>query len=180
MMNEGAANFHSNIKIDFSTQDTIAGVVREIKKKFGNKLSLFYGLSVSVRYAVRDAEDLIETAEASELSIYNRLSMTYDEETLVSVYGTGKCVYIVSLPKLIRRIKEKGLWAKYCTANMQRNKDGEHTVRASLAISAKHDVLDEFTTRYNECVDKSIHIDGVEKGEWKDIAELLLEVSGKS
>lgn len=173
LMNEGAANLHSGIKMDFSTEDTILEVVRDIKKKFRDKLSLFYGLSVSVRYAVRDAKDLIETAETAELSIYNRLSMTYGDETLVSVYGTGKSVYMVSLPKLVEQIEEKGLCAKYCRANMQRDKDGENTVRASIAISAKKDVLDEFTDRYDECIDKSVCIEGIEKGEWKDLKELI-------
>lgn len=32
LMNEGAQNFHSGIKMDFSTQSTIAGVINEIKK----------------------------------------------------------------------------------------------------------------------------------------------------
>lgn len=175
MMNEGAANFHSDIKMDFSTQGTISGVINEIKNNFGKKLSLFYGLSVSVRYAVRNAEDLIETAETTELSIYNRLSMTYGGETLVSVYGTGKSVYTVSLPRLVDGIKKKGLYAKYCTANMQHDKDGEHTVRASIAISAKKDVLDEFIARYDECIDKSVHIKGIDKGKWKNLEELILD-----
>lgn len=175
LMNEGAANLHSDIKMDFSTQETISGVVRDIKKKFGKKLELFYGLSVSVRYAVRGVEDLIETAEATELSIYNRLSMTYGDETLISEYGTGKSVYIVSLPKLVEQIEEKGFYAKYCTANMQRNKDGEYTIRASIAISEKQDILNKFIAQYDECIEKSVCIEGVEKGEWKDLKELMLD-----
>jgi hypothetical protein len=173
LMNEGAANFHSDIKMDFSTQDTILGVVKEIKKNYGKKLALFYGLSVSVRYAVRGSEDLIEAAEASELCVYNRLSMTYGEETLATVYGTGKSVYIVSLPKLVKGIEEKGLYAKYCTANMQHNKDGEGTVRASIGIAKSQEVLDEFIARYESCIDKSIQIEGIEKGQWKELKELL-------
>ena len=175
LMNEGAANFHSDVKMDFSTQGTISGVVKEVKGNFGEKLALFYGLSVSVRYAVRDADDLIETAESTELSIYNRLSMTYDDETLVSDYGTGKKVYIVSLPKLVELIKEKGFYAKYCTANMQRNKDGEHTVRASIAISADQNLLERCIAEYDMCVEKASMIEGVEKGDWKDLADLMLD-----
>lgn len=175
LMNQGAANFHSDVRMDFSTQGTISGVVREVKQKFGKKLSLFYGLSVSVRYAVREAEDLIETAEATELSIYNRLSMTYDDETLVSDYGTGKSIYIISLPKLVEQIKQKGLCAKYCTANMQRDKDGKNTVRVSVTISTDKNVIKKFIGEYDRCIEKSIHIDGVEKGCWKDLDELLLD-----
>lgn len=174
LMNEGAVNFHSDVKMDFLTQDTISKVVRDVKEMFGRNLSLFYGLSVSVRYAVRTAIDLIEVAERTELSIYNRLSLTYDSETLVSVYGTGKSVYIISLPMLIKGLSERGIFAKYCMANMQYNKDGEKTVRASIAISKHQMVLDEFIRKYDECIDKSIHIEGVEKGEWKDLKELYV------
>lgn len=175
LMNEGAANFHSGIKIDFLTKGTIAGVINEIKKKYGEKLSLFYGLSVSIRYAVREAMDLIEVAKMSELSIYNRLSLTFADKTLVSVYGTGKSVYVVSLPELIKGLKENGFYAKYCTANMQHDRDGERTVRASIAISARQDILDGLITRYDECIDKSAHIEGINKGEWKNLEELVLD-----
>lgn len=175
LMNEGAANFHSGIKMDFSTQGTISGVLEEIKNTFEKKVSLFYGLSVSVRYAVRDARDLIEVAKMSELSIYNRLSLTFADETLVSVYGTGKSVYIVSLPKLVEGLRENGFYAKYCTANMQHDKDGDCTVRASIAISAKQDLLDEFIAQYDECIDKSAQIKGIDKGEWKDLEELIID-----
>lgn len=177
LMNEGAQNFHSNFKMNFSTQDTISKLVAEIKEKYGSNLSLFYGLSVSVRYAVRDAEDLIEAADIAELSIYNRMSLTFDDKTLVSVYGTGKNVYIVSLPKLIEGLKKRRLYAKYCTANMQFKKDGNNTIRASIAISRYQNTLDRFTQKYNECIDKCIHVKGVEKGEWKELNELSLNAN---
>lgn len=173
LMNEGAMNFHVGVNMDFSMQDTILSVIREVKEKFGKDLSLFYGLSVSVRYAVRRAEDLVEVAESVELSIYNRLSMTFNSETLVSVYGTGKSIYIISLPELIEGLKKKGLYAKYCTANMQYEKDGKDTVRASVVISRYQDILDKFINRFEECIDKSIQIEGVEKGEWRNLEKLL-------
>lgn len=172
LMNEGAAALHSGIRMDFSTRDTIRGVVDEIKEKFGKRIALFYGLSVSVRYAVRDASDLVEAADLTDLSIYNRLSLTFDEKTLVSVYGTGKSVYIASLPKLAEGLRKKGIFAKYCTANMQRDKDGKNTVRASVAISRDKGILDGFIRKYDECIDKSIRIEGVKKGEWKELDEL--------
>ena len=173
LMNEGAANFHKDVTMDFSTQDTISGFLKEVKEKFTGKLSLFYGLSVSIRYAVRDAADLIEVADVSELSIYNRLSMTLEDKTQVSVYGTGKSVYLVSLPKLLEGLKEKGLFVKYCTANMQYGKDGSGTVRASLAIADRKELLERFIAEYERCIDKSIQIEGVVRGEWKDPEELL-------
>lgn len=173
LMNEGAENFHKDIKMDFSTQDTISGVISEVKKNYQKKLSLFYGLSVSVRYAVRDAIDLLEVAEMSKLSIYNRLSLTFADETLVSVYGTGKSVYIVSLPKLVKGLRDRGFYAKYCTANMQYNKDGDKTVRVSVAISKDENVLEQFIKKYTECVEMSIQIQGIEKGDWKQLEELL-------
>ena len=178
LMNEGAVNFHIGMNMDFSTQDTILGVVTEIKENFGKNLSLFYGLSVSVRYAVRKAEDLAEVAKSTGLSIYNRLSMTFNSETLISIYGTGKSVYIISLPQLIESLKKEGLYAKYCTANMQYNKDSKDTVRASIVISKYQDLLDKFIDRYEECIDKSIQIEGVEKGEWRNLDELFLNKGG--
>lgn len=180
LMNEGAASFHSDIKMDFTTEDTIDGVVSEVENKLKKRFSLFYGVSVSIRYAVRDALDLVKVANASELSIYNRLSLTYDDDTFVSVYGTGKNVYIVSLPRLSEELKEKGMYAKYCTANMQYGRDGKGTVRASVIISRDKDMLDNFIEIYDCCIDKSIHILGVEKGKWKNLDELLLEQDNKN
>lgn len=173
LMNEGAESFHSDVKMEFTTEDTIDGVVTDIRDRLHKELALFYGLSVSVRYAVREAEDLVRVADLSELSMYNRLSLTYGEQTYVSVYGTGKSVYIVSLPKLVEGLKEKGIHAKYCTANMQHGKDGENTVRASVITSKSEDVLHTFIKEYESCIEKSSHIPGVEKGEWKDLEELL-------
>lgn len=173
LMNEGAASFHSDVKMDFTTRDTIDGVLSDIQNRLQKKISLFYGLSVSVRYAVRNAEDLIMAADLSELSMYNRLSLTYDRETLVSVYGTGKSVYIVSLPELVEGFEKKGIHAMYCTANMQYEKDGKNTVRASIIASKSEEVLNRFIVAYDECSTKSMQIPGVEKGEWKELVDLL-------
>lgn len=174
MMNEGAASFHSNNLMSFSTAGTIAELMSEMKEKFGKRLSLFYGVSVSVRYAVRKAEDLVKAALTTDLSIYNRLSVTFCKETQVSVYGSGKSVYIVSLPELVSGLKKKGIHAKYCTANMQYGKDGEDTVRASIIISEYPELLEQFIKVYEDCIDQSFQISGVEKGEWKNLEELLL------
>lgn len=73
----------------------------------------------------------------------------------------------------MKGIEEKGLYAKYCTANMQHNKDGEGTVRASIGIAKSQEVLDEFIAQYESCIDKSIQIEGIEKGQWKELKELL-------
>lgn len=173
LMNEGAACFHSGVKMDFVTEEKIADVVQRIKEKWKAGLSLFYGLSVSVRYAVREAEEIVEAAMLSDLSIYNRLSVTFENETLVSVYGTGKSVYIISLPQLVQGLKKQGLCAKYCTANMQHEKDGQNTVRVSIAISKSDNKLCEFIKIYDECIEKSICIPGVETGEWRDLEGLL-------
>jgi hypothetical protein len=172
MMNEGAASFHSNVSMCSSTEDTISGLFDDVKDRLKKNIDLFYGVSVSIRYAVRNAADLVKAAENSKLSIYNRLSLTYDDKTLVNVYGTGKAVYIVSLKELREGLAAKGLHAYYCTANMQYNKDGENTVRASVIISESEKLLERFMDEYNYCVEKSIEIEDVEKGEWKKLSEL--------
>lgn len=173
LMNNGAKSFHSDIKMEFSTEDTILGVIKDIKERFHKKLSLFYGLSVSVRYAVRDMSDLIQMADISELSVYNRLSVTFDSDTRAEVYGTGKSVYIISLPELIKSLKKNGIYAKYCTSNMQLEKDGENTIRVSVIIARKREILDHFIAIYDDCIEKSIQIPGIEKGKWGDLEELL-------
>lgn len=178
MMNEGAAAFHGNNTMSFSTAGTIAELMSEVREKFRKRLSLFYGVSVSVRYAVRRAGDLIEAAATADLSIYNRLSVVLGKETRVGVYGSGKRVYIVSLPELVSGLKEKGICARYCTANMQYGKDGADTVRASVIISENQELLDRFVRVYGDCIDQSLRIPEVEKGEWKDLEELL-SVTGK-
>lgn len=173
LMNEGAESFHSDVKMDFTTEDTIDGVITDIQNRLQKKIALFYGLSVSVRYAVRSAQDLVRVADLSVLSMYNRLSLTYDGQTHISVYGTGKSVYIVSLPQLVEGLKEKGIHARYCTANMQHGKDGENTIRASIITSKSEDVLNTFIAEYEACIDKTMQIPGVEKGEWRVLEELF-------
>lgn len=173
LMNEGASEFHSSTKMLVSSQDTIAGLVDDIEHRLHKQIDLFYGVSVSLRYALRNAMDLVKIAECAQLSIYNRLSLTYDNETMVSVYGTGKSVYIISLKELIDGLKERGIYAQYCTANMQLEKDGKNTVRASIAIARDKEILSRFIAEYNGCVEKSVGIAGVEKGEWKDLEELM-------
>lgn len=128
-----------------------------------------------MRYAVRDAADLVNIADQTSLSIYNRLSLTYDHQTAVLIYGTGKSVYIISLQSLIEGLRAKRIHAKYCTANMQYERDGKNTVRASIAISKDSGALSRFIDYYNVCMFKSKKIPGVEVGEWRELEYLLLD-----
>ncbi len=171
MMNDGAKAFHPDFRMDFSTEYTLDAVVDDICNRISDRLALFYGLSVSIRYAIREAKDLVKIAEKSDISVYNRLSLSLGD-TMMSVYGTGKTVYIISLPELVSLLSKKGYKAKYCTANMQREKDGKETVRVSVIISENTKMLDKFIEIYSECIDKSLCIQGVEQGEWKDIKYL--------
>ena len=61
---------------------------------------------------------------------------------------------------------------------MQYGKDGADTVRASVIISENQELLDRFVRVYGDCIDQSLRIPEVEKGEWKDLEELL-SVTGK-
>lgn len=175
LMNDGAKAFHDKVDMGFTTAGTISEMVSDVCKRLMKTIDLFYGLSVSVRYAVRDAMDLVAVADCAALSIYNRLSLTYEDKTAVLVYGTGKSVYVVSLRSLVEGLRAKGIRAMYCTANMQHERDGKNTVRASVAISKHSDVLERFIGHYEACVHKSRDIPGVEAGEWRELEELLLE-----
>ena len=175
LMNSGAKAFHNDTNMEFTTAATISEMVSDIHGCLIKNAALFYGLSVSVRYAVRDAADLVNIADQTSLSIYNRLSLTYDNQTAVLIYGTGKNVYVISLQSLIEGLRAKGIHAKYSTANMQYERDGKNTVRASIAISKDSDILSRFIDYYNVCIDKSKEIPGVEAGEWHELEHLLLE-----
>ena len=172
MMNEGAKALHSDYKMDFCDKYTLATTIDDICDRITDRLALFYGLSVSIRYAIRNAEDLVKIAKKTDLSIYNRLSLTFDGETKVNIYGTGKTVYIVSLPELVRQLELAGFKAKFCTKNMQREKDGANTVRASIIISKEEEILTQFINNYETCIVKCGDIPNVEAWEWLDIKEL--------
>lgn len=166
IMNRAAKEFHKNISFSFSTADTIGKFLKE-----HNNLSLFYGLSVSLRYALRTSDDLLAIAKKSELSIFNRISLSYGN-TIESTVGTGKYVYIISLKEYVQHMEQNGFKAKFCTANMQYNRDGENTVRASIVMSKKEEYIDSFINIYNKYIDMSLLNAEIEKGEWKDISEL--------
>lgn len=167
MMNRGAEAFHNNCNFSFSTADTINKLLDEVEK-----LALFYGLSVSLRYALRTTDDILKIAKKSELSIFNRISLSY-KETIKSTVGTGKYVYIISLPEFVKIMKKNGYIAKYCTANMQYNRDGNDTVRASIIISQSEHIINQFIENYENYIEQSISINEVVKGKWKELEHLL-------
>jgi len=170
MMNEGAKIFHSGIEMSASSADTVEKLLNE-KWRF----KLFYGLSVSLRYALREASDLAELGEKSSLSVFNRISLIFGK-TSSMIYGTGKHVYIISLPEWIDLLKHRHITAKYCTANMQNNKDGAHTVRASVVMAADPAYVENFIANYENCFEKCGDIfSDMEKGEWRKLEELCEE-----
>lgn len=87
--------------------------------------------------------------------------------------GTGKYVYIISLPEFVKIMKKNGYIAKYCTANMQYNRDGNDTVRASIIISQSEHIINQFIENYENYIEQSISINEVVKGKWKELEHLL-------
>ncbi len=170
MMNEGAIVLHPSTLIEATTAPTIHKLVEDIKNR-NIWLGLFYGLSVSIRYAIRESQDLIDMADVCDFQLYNRLSLSFGD-TFTNVYGTGKTVYITSLNELTDGLDKKGLKAKYCTANMQHEKDGENSVRASVIIGKTDEDLNRYISEYNYCIDKVSSVETIEKGEWIDLADL--------
>lgn len=169
MMNRAAMEFHKDSTFSFSTADTVGKFMDETQE-----LALFYGLSVSLRYALRTSEDLLKIAQKSELAIFNRLSFSYGD-TIKSTVGTGKYVYIISLKEYIQHMEKNGYIAKYCTETLQRNRDGENTIRASIIMSKSEAYIDDFIENYNRYLSMSLSVVGSEQGAWKDICELVKE-----
>lgn len=167
-MNKGAVSFHSDIDITESTQPTIADLfARDI-----DELSLFYGLGVSLRYALRTAEDILLAAEKSELIVFNRISLTKHNNTEKLIYGTGKCEYIISLPLLSKLLRDNGFICRYCSENMQYNKDGDDSVRVSMIISKDEKIINRYEKMFEECINKcKEHLDCTVK--WNDIVDLI-------
>lgn len=168
MMNRGAKEFHPDIKFAFSMADTIDKLMDEYQR-----IGLFYGLSISLRYALRQAKDIQKIAENSDIVIFNRISLSY-EKTLKIEAGTGKYAYIISIDELKECLRSGGMYAKFTTDNMQKNKDGDNTIRVSMIITKHENLFNDFIKFYDDCVEKLIEekIEGIEHGEWKDIEEL--------
>ncbi len=166
-MNQGAATFHSNMNLCFSTAPTMHKLMEEERQ-----YALVYGLGVSMRYTLRGGEDLLEIAEKSDLAVFNRLSFTRSSKTVQMIYGTGKYEYIISLPEVVDLLEQCQIKAYYCTANMQEGKDGPDSIRVSVAISRDGKRIEEFIQRYGEIVGRSLMVEGVIQGEWRNLAEL--------
>lgn len=66
------------------------------------------------------------------------------------------------------------MYAKFTTDNMQKNKNGDNTIRVSMIITKHENLFNDFIKFYDDCVEKLIEekIEGIEHGEWKDIEEL--------
>jgi len=163
MMNRGGMELHNGLDLQFSEAPTIKDLFQEI-----DHCALFYGLSVSLRYALRNASDFKAITDKTELSIFNRLSLSRGS-TRQMIYGTGKHVYIISLPELINVLDHNQVYGMYCTANMQYERDGEGSLRASIILSKDWEKIREYIQNYTRYIDMSLGIENVVKGEWKDI-----------
>lgn len=168
MMNRGAKEFHPDMEFEFSTVGTIDQLMDEYKK-----IGLFYGLSISLRYALREAKDIKKIAQNSDIVIFNRISLSYGK-TLKIEAGTGKYAYVISIDELRECLKQTGIHAKFTTENMQKNKDGIDTVRVSMVISKQKKLINDFANYYDQCIAKVVTsgIMGIETGKWMDIGEL--------
>ena len=166
-MNFGAEAFHPGISFQFSTAPTIADLLNDI-----NKVSLFYGLGVSMRYALRDAKDLLAIAQKSDLAIFNRLSVTSQKDTFSFFYGSGKCSYVISLPALTELLNRNNIHARYNTAGIQREKDGEGSLRISIVMSKDADKVKQFILNNNDCTEKSAEVLGEDYGQWGELCQL--------
>ena len=171
MMNEGAKAFHMDVKMESTEAPTISDLVSELSDS-GKKLAYFYGLSVSLRYALREANDIVKLMGCTEFGMFNRLSLSFGKD-ISATYGTGKTVYIVSLPALISGLKDIGCVGRFCTENIQRNKDGEDTIRASIIIAHDSKKLDAYIDEYYKCIDKAKDFVPGEKGEWLPLEQLM-------
>ena len=168
MMLRGGRLLHPDVKVKVSNAPTVAELM-EVYKEIG----LFYGLSVSLRYALRESSDLVKIADNSNLTIFNRVSLSYKGNEQI-IAGTGKHGYIMSIPEIKGLFDKNEITAMYTTENMQSGKDGEDTIRVSIAFSKQQDIVTEFVNNYNCLVDKLVETNDAvyTHGEWKNIQEL--------
>jgi hypothetical protein len=166
-MNKGAQAFHSGLDMKFSLAATLSELVKDI-----TRLKLFYGLGVSLRYSARESSDLLELARKSDLIVLNRLSVTRGNKTECYLYGSGKNSYIISLPQLIELLENNGFVSKYCTNNMQFEKDGKDTLRVSAVISKNDELVMKFIDNHNDSIEKCSAFEKIPSGEWKDLCNL--------
>lgn len=166
MMNRGAKELHPEFRFKFSTADTVSKLMDEF-----NQIGMFYGLSVSLRYALREAKDLLKVANNSEIVVLNRISLSFNGNEQIKA-GTGKYAYLLSADELKALFRENGVFAKYTTQNRQINKDGNNTVRVSMVISRNKDMVNDFTDKYNQYIANVAAVMNFEMGKWLDIDEL--------
>lgn len=168
MMNRGAETLHPGIKFKFSTADTVSKLMDEWQS-----IGMFYGLSVSLRYALRTAADVVKVALNSDIVAFNRISLSYNGNEQIKA-GTGKYAYVMSIPELKELLSANNIVAKYTTENMQRNKDGENTIRVSLVLSKSSELVEAFMKEYDLCISKMVasNVITYEIGQWKDFSEL--------
>ncbi len=165
LMNKGAKELHENFEVITFSQPT----AREFIDNCSFPIGLFYGLSVSLRYSLRSSLDLIAIGQKSELSVFNRLSFSLSE-TIVSDSGTGKNIYIVSLDEYVSLLKQNGLNCIFTPTGIQLNKDGNNTIRATIVMSKKETLIEEYIQNYQK--NEKLFVDNL--SEWYDISDLKM------
>ena len=168
MMNKGAKLFHPRADIHDSTAGTISDLLDE-----NNDIGLLYGLSVSLRYAFRNADDMRKVVNACDIAIFNRLSMSYKEDTMI-LAGTGKETYILSVNRLKEIFRNTKAYVLYNTNSIQRDKDGSDSIRASLIISKNKKLVENFLKTYDNIIETAIKDNIITDyfGEWKEFLNL--------
>ncbi|MFI3202377.1 MAG: hypothetical protein R3Y54_12815, partial [Eubacteriales bacterium] len=164
LMNQGAHEFHPEYLVDTYREDTASKFLNAINEE----VDLLYGLSVSLRYALRESEDLIKIANQCKLAVFNRISFS-KTDTLVSDMGTGKSVYIISLPEYTEKLAQMGISAKFHVESIQKDRDGAETIRATVIMAKEENLLVEYQKNHN-CM---MEILQGKVDTWEGIEELL-------
>jgi hypothetical protein len=174
LMNRGAKELHPKASFNFYTDSTASEFLKhELKYDF------LYGLSISLQYSLRSAQDIVGLIKKSKLSVIRRFFLSMDETRSIDI-GTGKKGYYISLKEFLHLLKEAGISSKFY--NFRTSMDRKTRTIAIDIVAGEPRYIERFTHHYqnfHKMFTESTPFQAGAGHEWSDFSSLSKIIEDK-
>jgi hypothetical protein len=167
LMNKGAKELHPSAHFELYTDSTA--------EQFLNRCleyDLFFSISISMQYSLRNTSDVADICKQSKLSVMRHLCFSIDETRAVNI-GTGKMGYYIGLNEFMKLLEGTGMLAKFYQYGVTSN-DITRTIAVDMVVG-RPDEIDSFVNHFSEVhqlFSKSVGLGEGSGEEWCDFSIL--------